>query len=305
MKSIKRPFFCLLIIISFSNCGSKRLIIDEASATALSTHNYFKTDTNKDLKLDFYKSKNNTENSPLLIYVHGGGFSGGARNEKFIQDYCIKIVKQGFAVASISYRLSMKKYGFGCNTKAALKIEAFNKAAEDISYATKHILENNKKFKIDTTNIILVGSSAGAEAVLHLAYVFENNILPSDFKFGGVISMAGAITTLEKITEDRAIPTQLFHGVKDKLVPYNKAPHHYCKKGKKGYLPLFGSKAIADKLKTLNKNYYLYTVENGNHSWNYKPMLLNIKEMIDFINTQILEKKTTQTEVIKKESNHN
>ena len=297
----------VLIITSYIliGCGSNKNLIQNTGKIKASTYTYFTTNTNEKLKLDFYKPSNIKDDIPLLIYVHGGGFSGGARNEDFIQNFCVRMTKVGFAVASISYRLTMKKYGFGCNTLSSLKISAFNNASKDISLATQFLLTNKKKLKIDPSKIILIGSSAGAEAVLNLAYVYNNKILPQDFKYAGIIAMAGAITSLDKLNNKTKIPTQLFHGVKDSLVPYGKAPHHYCKKSAEGYLELYGSKAIADKLKKLNGSYYLQTIEDGNHSWNSKPMFLSIKEILTFIDEQVINQQKKQIEIIKKESDYN
>lgn len=296
-------FFCFALIL-LSSCGAKKNITDFSSTIALQTDTYFITKNNKKLKFDFYAPVKSKKDLPLLIYVHGGGFSGGARDDGFIKKYCIDMAKNGFAVASISYRLTMQNIGFGCSTSSLLKVKAFDEASIDISYATSYFLERQKKLNIDTNKIILIGSSAGAEAVLNLAYLKQNNILPRNFSYAGVIAMAGAITSLENITEETAIPTQLFHGVKDKLVPYHIASHHYCNKDSVGFLKLYGSRAIANKLKKLNKPYYLYTVSNGNHSWNSKPMFFNRKEMLLFINKVIVQKKNLQLEKTEKESSY-
>jgi len=299
--------YIVIIITSYIliGCGTNKNLIQQKEKIKLTTFTYFTTNKKKKLKLDFYKSPTIKGNTPLLIYVHGGGFSGGARNEDYIKNFCIKMAREGFAVASISYRLTMKKYGFGCSTPSSLKINAFNKASEDISLATQYLLENKKKLGLDDSKVILIGSSAGAEAVLNLAYVYDNKILPQNFKYAGIIAMAGAITSLDKLDNKTIIPTQLFHGVKDSLVPYGKAPHHYCKKDDEGYLELYGSKAIADKLKELNGSYYLQTIEDGDHSWNSKPMFLNIKEILTFIDEQVINQQKKQVEIIKKESDYN
>lgn len=304
IKLLKQPFFTILSLLLLYSCGAKKTVIDRNNGIVLNTTTYFKTTNKKELKIDFYSSNTEKEKRPLLLYVHGGGFSGGARNENFIQQFALEMVKKGFAVASISYRLTMKAFGFGCNTKADLKIKAFNSASKDISLATNYIINHEDTFNIDQNKIILIGSSAGAEAILNLVYVYKNQILPKSFRYAGVIAMAGAITSLEHISNQNAIPTQLFHGVKDKLVPYKTAPHHYCTKKSKGYLILHGSKAIANKLKALELPYYLYTIEDGNHSWNAKPMYLKRKEILFFIEEMVLNGKKDAIEKTQKENSY-
>lgn len=305
MKIILNIITSCFITLLFVGCGTKRKIIDKTPKITIKTYNYYKTDNKEKLKLDLYKSVLFKNTLPLIIYVHGGGFSGGARDEDFIKNYCLEMTKNGFSVASISYNLTMKKHGFGCNTASDLKIKAFNSVAKDISLATNFLLKHKNKFGIDANNIILVGSSAGAEAILNLVYGgYHNTILPKKFKYAGLIAMAGAITSLKNITKENAIPTQLFHATKDKLVPYNIASHHYCNRNSKGYLILYGSKAISKRLKLLNKPFYLFTIRNGNHSWNVKPMYLNITEMLSFINEQVLQKESKQVEIFKDESDY-
>lgn len=285
-----------ILIISLNGFAQKQFL-DKVAKPSKRTFTYQRIKKDKNLKLDFYKPRKIKGVKPLIIYVHGGGFSGGKRNDKSAVDFAKEITSYGYAVASISYRLTMKGIGFGCNTKSDLKIQAFNNVSTDISYAIKYIIKRKKKFKIDTTKIILVGSSAGAEAVLNLAYVYDNKILDPNFKFAGIIGMAGAITTIDKITNDKAIPTQLFHGLNDNLVPYHIAPHHYCKKENVGYLKLYGSRAIADHLKSMQKSYYLYSVKNGDHSWNTRPIYQCKKEILDFLYFDVLQNNKRQTEV--------
>jgi para-nitrobenzyl esterase len=58
----------------------------------------------------------------------------------------------------------------------------------------------------------LIGTNAVAEAVLNLVYVYTDKTLPKSLKFAGLISMAGALTSLENMITKTAIQTQLFHG---------------------------------------------------------------------------------------------
>jgi len=283
---------CFILQISFS----QTLYLDKVTKVSKKTRTYKKLDSIK-LKLDFYKPRKMNSRTPLILYVHGGGFSGGKRDDENIESFAINMAERGYAVASISYQLTMQKLGFGCNTESKDKINAFNTVSDDISFAINYLVKYKRKFNIDPDKIILMGTSAGAEAVLNLAYVYEYKKLPKDFKFAGVISMAGAIITLDKINTKTAIPTQLFHGTDDKLVPYNIAPHHYCDKNSIGFLKLYGSKAIANKLKKIGKSFFLYTIKKGNHSWSSRPMNQCRKEIVDFLYYDVLYNKNRQTEI--------
>lgn len=289
-------FFSLLCFFVLQISFSQTLFLDKVTKVSKRTRTYKKMDSIK-LKLDFYKPRKMDSKTPLILYVHGGGFSGGKRDDENIESFANNMAERGYAVASISYQLTMKKLGFGCNTKSSDKIKAFNTASNDISYAINYLIKYKKKFNINPEQIILMGTSAGAEAVLNLVYVHDNNILSKDIKFAGVISMAGAIVSLDKITTKTAIPTQLFHGTNDKLVPYNIAPHHYCDINSVGYLKLYGSKAIANKLKKIDKPFYLFTIKKGNHSWSGRPMKQCRKEIVDFLYYDVLKSNNRQTEI--------
>jgi para-nitrobenzyl esterase len=150
--------------------------------------------------------------------MHVGGFSGGKRNNKNTVGFAKNRAARGYAIAAISYRLTRKKLGFSCATKSEDKIIAFNKASKNISAAVPYLLNKNSKFKINTHKIVLIGTNTVAEAILNLVYVYTDKTLPKSLKFAGVISMTGALTSLEKMTTKTAIPTQLFQGTKEQLV---------------------------------------------------------------------------------------
>ncbi|SHH63614.1 alpha/beta hydrolase [Winogradskyella jejuensis] len=293
---MKYTITLLIVFLNFLSAYSQTEFLDSLYTVETSTHTYLKLSKKDSLQLDFYKPVDVDKELPLLLYVHGGGFSGGVRDDSNTVQFATKMAEKGYAVASISYQLIMKKLGFGCDTKTKEKIIAFDTAAEDISLAIKFILKNDDIFNIDKDRVVISGTSAGAEAVLHLAYVYENKILPKKFKLAGVIGLAGAITTLEHIDADKAIPTQLFHGTNDNLVPYHIAAHHYCSPNSKGYMLLYGSRAIADRLKGLGKSYYLFSINGGTHSWSGIPMSRCIMEVTDFLYNDVLNNAKRQTE---------
>ena len=240
------------------------------------------------LQFDYYVATAANGPRPLLVYVHGGGFSGGRKDSKDIVQFAKQLAYRGYAVASVQYRLKMKGIGFGCDVAAETKVATFDAAAEDASRAVAAILADEETFDVDHSKVVLAGSSAGAEAVLHLAYVYDATELPGDFSFAGVIGMAGAVISVDKIDGKKAIPAQLFHGTGDQLVPYGIAPHHYCGGGDDGYLVLYGSEPIAQRLHGLGVSYYLYAEEGGSHVWAGRPMFRCQNEIVDFLYNDVV-----------------
>jgi poly(3-hydroxybutyrate) depolymerase len=264
----------------------------------------------KSLDMDVYFPAVDHETSrPLIFYVHGGGFSGGSRNEPGIKKYCKILARHGYVVSSISYRLTRQgtKTAFGCDCPALDKLNTFNEAVEDVQDATFFMIKYREKMGIDPQKIILSGSSAGAEAVLNAAYQppYCFGLDSGPVSYAGVISMAGAVPDTSRIFAESAIPSLLFHGTCDNLVPYASAPHHYCKESDAGYLILHGSYTIAEKLKKLRTPYWLYTYCNAAHEIAGKPMTANINEILEFCYSYVVNKGKEQKSTVMKTDSKN
>ncbi|WP_306567436.1 alpha/beta hydrolase [Flavobacterium lindanitolerans] len=241
------------------------------NAQKMTTLTYFQNDTIK-LDLDlFLPEKTSGKKLPLLLYVHGGGFSGGERQSG--HSLCRYITQNGYASATITYTLYAKGKKFSCDGILSEKIKAFQYAVNDLWLATSFFIKNSEKYAIDTSKIFIAGSSAGAETVLHAAFwdfktmnLYDNS-LPAGFKYAGLVSGAGAIMDLNLITEKNIIPMFFFHGNGDTTVPYATAPHHYCKTNASGWLMLFGSYSIYNHIVSLDGSGALYTFCGGGHEY--------------------------------------
>lgn len=254
----------ILIVISIA-----LFFTNSIKAQGFETLTYINT---KDYKLEldlFLPEKKSGEQVPLLVYVHGGGFAGGDRTEGHkLAEY---LVERNIAVATISYTLYMKDKSFSCDGITSEKIKAMQIAANQLWAATAFLLTNKEKYGFDENNVFIGGSSAGAETVMHGAYwdrkgmaLFDHK-LNSDFKYKAIISAAGAIMDLNLITKENNIPTMVYHGDKDKLVPYATAAHHYCEPNARGWLMFFGSHSIAEHMNKIGGSAQLTTFIGGGH----------------------------------------
>lgn len=249
----------------------------------------------EELELDLYEPTNPPppEGRTLVLYFHGGGFSEGSPKEPRYVQFMEKLAQGGMLAAAVSYRLTMRGRSMGCDQLQEEKIAAFRNAVQDVWAATAFVYTKTEEWAVNPQRIVLAGSSAGAEAVVNAAFWpdgalgVENRGLPIDFKYAGLLAMAGALLDLDWVTESSAIPICLFHGIDDPLVPFGSASHHYCTKDQPGYLPLFGSGSIAEKLKTLNKPYRLIAGVEGGHGWADKPMADHMDVVLDFLNQQV------------------
>ncbi len=144
------------------------------------------------LALDLYLPEN--PHPPLLVYIHGGAWRGGSKSDCPLAP----LVHEGFAVASIDYRLS---------TQAL-----FPAQVHDIKAALRFLRAQQTTLGIDATRIVIAGSSAGG----HLAALvgvtnghkeLEGSIgtnLDASSDVQGIISLFGAsdlMTILEQSTD--------------------------------------------------------------------------------------------------------
>ncbi len=296
MKKIQICICLSLVFLVFSLKAQKKYEGQVYADLVKSTHTYSDT-----LKLDFYTASENKADAtrPLIILVHGGGFSGGKRDNPQETQFSQTMATKGYAVASISYHLTRKGKltGFGCDCPASEKLETFKQTTTDILNAINY-LKSNSDFSFDPSKIILAGSSAGAEGILNTAYMAQHpdfKDLGSFPKIAAVVSFAGAVVDARYITSKNAVPGFFIHGDADNLVPYTSDPHHFCPFESLGFLPLDGDAFIAAKLKKLNSSYTMLTAPGGNHDWAGIGYTYS-NEIAAFLNAVINEQQLIQRE---------
>ena len=278
----------IIILICF-------LITTIISAQEFETYTYFENDSLQ-LNLDFFIPKGkNLDKTPLVIYVHGGGFSAGNRTSgHHLGKY---LASHNIACASISYTLYMKGKSFSCDGILAEKIKAIQLATNQLWLATDYLIDLKNELNFDSNQIFIAGSSAGAETVLHALFwdrekmgLYKQNLNP-EFNYAGAISGAGAIMDLNLINSENKIPLMLFHGDQDSLVPYGTAAHHFCSPDAPGWLMLFGSFSIAHHLESIDGSIQLATFQGGGHSFAGAYFHQNQQPVVDFINKVLSKEK--------------
>lgn len=259
------------------------------------------------LKLDVYTPENikSTDTLPVMLWMHGGGFSGSHRaypDDKKLMEYVAS--EQNYIGVSIDYRLLRKNNptGFGCDCAKDEKLETFMEAARDYMDAAKYIVEHSKELQIDASKIIAGGSSAGAEGILNAVfmreYFLDNAESYNQVAFSGVFSCAGAMVDANYLTPENAVPSVMYHGTKDQQVPFDNAPHHYCDKTKDGYLMLDGPNVIAKKLEQFETSFYFNIVKEGEHEISAIPFK-DLDKIFAFFERTVLNDETIQTKIIK------
>jgi len=132
------------------------------------------------LKMDVYQPHGDTAAlRPLIIWVHGGSFVGGAKAD--MSSLCRDFCKLGYVNATIDYRLFMTNLpipGPDSNDAGGALMRAVQDGRAAVRYFRKNATIGGNTYKIDTNNIYFGGASAGALTALHLAYMDHLNELP-------------------------------------------------------------------------------------------------------------------------------
>ncbi|MBU2950915.1 alpha/beta hydrolase fold domain-containing protein [Tamlana agarivorans] len=114
----------------------------------------YKSTKEEDLYLDIYYPSGKTDHSnyPIMLYTHGGGWFNGSKEniaKSPVQDPFIELVKQGFAVVSINYRLTRQK--------SVLMRDCVIDAMD----ALRYLSANSDTLNVDAQCVYVLGDSAG------------------------------------------------------------------------------------------------------------------------------------------------
>lgn len=283
---MKKTIILLTVLLSICTAAAAQSITPDG------TYLYVQRDT-CDLFMDVYDpapgsmtSVNGTE-KPTIIFMFGGGFIHGTRDNSSYHDWFRQMTENGYRIISIDYRLGLK----GSNKVGVAQVNVLDKAihmaVEDLFSATNYIIENADQLGVDPDNIVTSGSSAGAISVMQAEYEIANrtswaSVLPSGFNYAGVMSFSGAILSREGKVDFKSepCPVLMLHGTSDKLVPYEQI--------KVFNLGFFGGGKLVERFK---KYGYVY---NMFHFIDYGHEIAGSMETTVDLQTDFLEKNVMQ-----------
>jgi len=288
-----KKFFFLFI---FSACWGLAL---RAEIEPSGTYIYAQKD-GQDLFLDIYEPLDSasrmvqldsvtTVEKPTILFVFGGGFKMGNRDAAVYKPWFKSLCNDGYRIISIDYRLGLKEVKKMGISQRDLLDKAIHMAVEDLFSSILFLRENAEELGVDTDNIVLAGSSAGAITVLQADYECANRtdcarVLPEDFRFAGVMSFAGAIYSTNgpvKYGSSAPAPTLLLHGTADKLVNYDQIVFFN--------IGWFGSNRLAERFGKLGYPYtFLRFKEHGHEIAMAMPYTVEVQK--EFILTCVLKK---------------
>ncbi len=115
-----------------------------------------------------------SSSTPVVVFIHGGGWSGG--DKAIFTAYDLgKFTARGYAAVNVNYRLA--------NTATNIHDPDLS---DDVTAALDFIAANAGEYKVATTRFALVGHSAGAHLALLAGYKYN-----ASGRIKAVASMAG------------------------------------------------------------------------------------------------------------------
>ncbi|KGB57466.1 alpha/beta hydrolase [Sphingopyxis sp. SE2] len=131
-------------------------------------------------RLDIWRAKGTKGPAPLIVFVHGGGWKRGSKDNATGRFKAEHFPQQGYAFASIDYRL--------------VPAATVEQQAADVAAAVKALVDRANMLGIDRRRIVLMGHSAGAHLVA-LVGTDERYLQGAGLSFAdisGVIPIDGA-----------------------------------------------------------------------------------------------------------------
>jgi predicted esterase len=254
---------------------------------------HYATNGGEELYLDRYMlDKAPDASRPCLIFAFGGGFVKGVRNHEYYSIYFDRLAREGYVVVSIDYRLGLKNLNPEGNVVDMIGVfqNAVNIAVEDMYAATNYVIANAEEWGVDTTKIVISGSSAGAITSVQAEWMRCNGderaaVLPADFRYAGVLSYAGAIFSLkgEPKWKRTPAPIMFFHGSADRQVPYDKATLFG--------IGFYGPKFLAKEFNKQEWPHWFYDIEYHTHQIAGLPMFQNHNEILTFLKDFVKERR--------------
>ncbi len=296
MKRFLLPVFAFCFSYSsHADCGARYM----DSIFGLVKHSDIQYGSNTDSKnqpttllLDVYEPDADTANMrPLMIFVHGGSFVGGSRQDQHIDRTAEFFAHKGYVTANIEYRVEQNVLitpylqFADKNQWYRAMIRAYHDLKAAIRYFKKDVASNGNSYRIDTTKIILYGSSAGAITALNTTFIDDTGDMTPSFKYnadmlGGIdgnsgnpgysstrgikaiVSCSGAMDNVECITNNTDISYIGFHNNPDLVVPYDLGCYDlvFCHLGY-----YYGDKRVDMKAQSLHMNSEFHSINYVGH----------------------------------------
>jgi acetyl esterase/lipase len=116
------------------------------------------TANNWDAKLDVYAARESSGPAPTVVYIHGGGWTGGSKEGSILS--LAPYMEMGWNAINVEYRLA--------------RVSLAPAAVEDCLCALRWVIRHAKDYNVDTSKIVVTGGSAGGHLALTTGMIPES-----------------------------------------------------------------------------------------------------------------------------------
>lgn len=291
-----------LVIAAFQPASAQ---LSETAAFASQLQNQYRivpnitylTANNWEAKLDLYLPREVSRPNPTLIYIHGGGWTGGAKESSVFT--FMSYLEKGWSVVNVEYRLA--------------RVSLAPAAVEDCLCALRWVIHNAKTYNFDTDNLVVTGNSAGG----HLALTTGMNPAsagldrecpgPEQLKVSAIVNWYG-ITDVEDLLDGANMKTYAVTWLSSmenrREIARRVSPIHYVRLGLPPIITIHGdadptvpySHAVRlhEALEKAGVANALVTIPGGHHGgFNREQTLHAYSEIEKFLAAHNLMKRTT------------
>ncbi len=126
--------------------------------------------------------------SPAVVWIHGGGWTGGTKNEARAKEICETLVNAGYVALNVDYKL-----GDG----------AWPTNLHDCKNAVRFLRVHAAEWRVDPERIAVAGGSAGGHLALMVGYTAGVQELEPGAPYPGVSSSVRAVIDMYGISDLR------------------------------------------------------------------------------------------------------
>jgi acetyl esterase/lipase len=166
MKFHKRGVMLFMFVVGMLNANAQTSPVQNIFPAGTITYSNipYAGDTLQKHLLDIYLPQNAGDNTPLVVWVHGGAWM---LNDKYADMSYMKntvkgFIENGYALASVDYRYS---------TTAP-----FPAQIQDCNQAVEFLYQHALEYKLDKNRIALIGFSAGGHLASLMALSNNNDV---------------------------------------------------------------------------------------------------------------------------------
>jgi acetyl esterase/lipase len=151
---MKKIIFVIIFLAAFSHASAQQAtspsLLQIADRFWMQPDVVYGSANNTPLKLDIWYPRDNPNPTPVIVYIHGGGWIFGSKEGAVYQ--LLPYLERGWRAVNVEYRMAANSLAPG--------------SVEDTRCALRWIYRNAKQYNFDTTKIVLTGHSAGGHLSL-------------------------------------------------------------------------------------------------------------------------------------------